>query len=199
MARKVSIKTLYSLVGRFVRRTYANEPAQQRQRGQPPPVNSGPVNQGNKPRLGSQRTPNNNQNNRSGGSNQPKPSRGGRYCNPEPIFCRVCKEDHEYLYQCKNFQSLGMDDKIQLLSRLKVCHRCLRLDSRVNLTQRSKWWNEPEPNCFMEFSCDLDSCSSKGPWRAKHVLMCPEHCQNNKAKIDAFIKTLDPKIIATNA
>lgn len=188
--------------GRFIKKSYQTGPAQpalvnqpQQYVQQPPtgPPRGQNRNQNNRPRTGSQRTGNT----RNNPAAQP-PRSSGRYNNPELIFCRVCQEEHQYLYQCRNFQQKDIDGKMDLLSKLKVCHRCLRLDSRVNLTQRAKWWNDHEPNCFTEYSCDHDTCSGKGPWRAKHVVACREHLNDNKTKIDAFVKTIDPKYLAPN-
>ena len=129
--------------------------------------------------------------------NQPAGGQG-QYTPPVGVYCRVCAEEHTHLFLCKNYQSKDDLDRHSLLNLLKVCMRCMRLDSQVNLTQRSKWWNEHKANCVTDFACSANHCKNKGIWRQKHILVCSEHCEENRDEIDRFLSTLDPSQLIPN-
>lgn len=192
---------------RFQKKNYNNQPAQpaaqpaaqqypaQPRQGGPrqgggggPPQNKG----SNNSRTGHQRN-----NNKPTGPQQRLRQPAG-YCAPQGVYCRVCNEEHTHLFLCRNYQSKDDLDRRQLIDLLKVCMRCMRSDSQVNLTQRSKWWKDHQVNCVTDYFCTAGTCDARGPWRQIHVLICSEHCEENKEIIDRFLGTIDPSKLIPN-
>ena len=125
-------------------------------------------------------------------------NQGQRAQGTQGTFCKKCKEEHEFLFNCRNFQSKDMEARHDLAQFLHVCHRCLRLDSQVSLTSRGKWWSKHQPGCQTGFPCTTGHCSTKDVSRQKHIIMCQTHFQENQNEIRNFVASLDPTKIIPN-
>ena len=85
----------------------------------------------------------------------------GTPAKPTEVYCKICKVSHTHLFYCEQFQKKDVNERYKLASILKVCKRCLRLDSRLDTRKISKWWTDHEPNCITDFHCKQKYCDKK--------------------------------------
>ena len=115
-------------------------------------------------------------------------------CQPKGINCSVCKEDHCYLYECKNFQSKPHKDRMSLARYLKICFRCLRSDSRVYKYDMDMWYADHKKNCLTEYQCEQGNCATdpnRVSWRKRHIILCEYHSEDNKQRLIEFTASID--------
>ena len=122
----------------------------------------------------------------------------GPYEEPKAINCVLCDRDHTHLFDCNNFQKKNHQARVTLAGWLRICHRCLRLDSRVNFGDKKGWWIKHKNNCVTDFSCALGKCDDKEISRQKHIVMCQYHCRDNEQRLADFITTLDQTTVVPN-
>ena len=125
-----------------------------------------------------------------GGSNQ-NWKQAGQPTPPKGAFCKKCNLEHTHLFDCFNFQGKSIHDRSDLAAYLKVCHRCLRLDSQLSFTAKGKWWKTHEVNCQTSFPCTTGHCAAKDKCRQKHIIMCDTHSKENSTEINNFIASMD--------
>ena len=102
------------------------------------------------------------------------------------------------MYNCRNFQSKSPQDRIQMLTFLRICHRCLRNDSNLNITARTKWWDDHKAACITDYACRTDNCAQRDQSQQRHICMCMKHSAANASAIATFISTLDQSKLIPN-
>ena len=121
------------------------------------------------------------------------------YREPTKVKCLDCPEQHLYIFYCRKFQQAVPVDRMRLCHAAKVCFRCLRSDSRIDLQRRRDWWKDHEIDCQTEFTCNEGNCAKRPAFRQYHMLMCSWHIAENTNRQDKFISSLDQKAIAPGA
>ena len=134
------------------------------------------------------------------GQAPPQQQRSGQappqYEEPKHINCCLCNRTHQHLFDCGNFQSKSHDDRVNLAGYLATCHRCLRLDSRVNFTMKRDWWERHTNNCVTDWACEIGNCKQPKISRQKHIVMCEYHSADNEKRLEDFVSTLDQSFVA---
>ena len=120
------------------------------------------------------------------------------YEEPKAILCGLCKAHHTHLFDCNNFQRINHQDRVGLAGWLRICHRCLRLDSRINFADKRTWWAQHRNSCVTDFTCEHGKCDQKDTDKQKHIVMCQYHAQENQARLEQFVTTLDQSTIIPN-
>ena len=112
---------------------------------------------------------------------------------PKLLDCPIkCGSKHTHLFYCEKFQRLrDFKKRLGLCTHNKICMRCLRLDSDVDLDNRQDWWNAHDVNCQTDFACTADQCKNRRKQSQVHMLVCCYHYKSNKPKEDDFIQSLD--------
>ena len=131
---------------------------------------------------------------------QPKPA-ANKKSQPKPLIhfpaeevnCVICKKDHKYLFQCEKYQTTALRDRIRLCRTTRACHRCLRMDSEVDLADRDSWWNKHRGNCEATWACKEQDCPDQKPYKQYHFTLCIRHPRQNKSKVENFIKSVSLK------
>ena len=116
------------------------------------------------------------------------------YTPPQVRDCPMngCDEKHTHIFYCKKFQQIkDFKKRLQTTTTLKVCFRCLRLDSDVDFKDRKEWYAAHEINCITEFWCIGPICKDHPPTKQKHMLVCGFHYKENKTREQEFIDSLD--------
>ena len=141
-------------------------------------------------------------------SSPPAPATNTQYEIPTEVLCQLCNGFHTHLYYCKQFLDATTEDRWNLLSKLKCCARCLRMDSNYFTVGPKKnkmdWWNGHQINCKTKFPCQVDACSSRTEQNQFNIVMCRNHVDTNKKdNEEKFIKELDssklPSGVSTGA
>ena len=114
---------------------------------------------------------------------------------PQEVVCKVCKEKHTHMFHCKKFQEAVVNDRFTITKACKVCMRCLRLDSELDLSDRRSWWNKHVDNCETKWACDLEFCGKNAKARQMHLTMCFRHQKENKSRGEEFVKSLDRSLV----
>ena len=117
---------------------------------------------------------------------------------PKEVDCVLCKSKHTHVHYCEVFQKAKVRERYELLKKAKVCFRCLRMDSEVNLEDRMSWWSDHEPDCDGQWACKQGGCNPRKDIKQSHFLMCAYHTRLNKSIEVDFIKSLDPSLIASD-
>ena len=119
---------------------------------------------------------------------------------PQELDCPFykCQEKHTHIFYCPIFR--GQTDfgkRLKMITGKYICMRCLRLDSKVDLKNRKKWWESHEPNCKSNFSCDVGACKEREPRAQLHMVVCGAsgHYNANKSKEQVFLDSLDKKLL----
>ena len=107
------------------------------------------------------------------------------------IKCGACKMTHTHLLYCKDFQASNPYQRAKLCKSLKVCYRCLRMDSELDFTNRAQWLADHKPDCLTKFACTEDSCAGQPIERQRHITVCGYHYKINKQKESTLIQSLD--------
>ena len=128
-------------------------------------------------------------------SSQGAPVIHANYREPSKVQCLDCPDQHLYAYYCRAFQNATPVERMRLCHAAKVCFRCLRSDSRIDLGRRRDWWRDHETDCQTEFACNVDNCGKRPTFRQYHLTMCSWHIPENKVRQSEFIKSLDQKAI----
>ena len=115
--------------------------------------------------------------------------RGGK---PNPSSCGLCSSNHTHLYYCPKFINTPCRERYYLVAGEKVCFRCLRLDSKVDFTDREQWWERHKADCNTNFPCMAGNCANKTAYRQFHATMCKWHVKANQNIEQDFIKSLNP-------
>ena len=119
------------------------------------------------------------------------------YVEPASVPCLVCNKNHKYMFECEYFQAARGPDRIAVAAQMKLCFRCLRLDSTpIDLKNREAWWNVHEPNCKTTWVCTYGKCPNIESMKQFHMLMCNHHFEQNKEKERAFIADMDQKFVS---
>ena len=114
--------------------------------------------------------------------------------------CIICQEKHTHLYYCKSFQDATVQDRYDLVKDAKVCFRCLRLDSDLDITNRDQWWDDHAADCDNDWPCQQGGCAQRADKKQVHFLMCRFHTGLNKTNVESdFIKTLDKRFFTPTA
>ena len=116
---------------------------------------------------------------------------------PKGVHCSICQVEHQYLYECKNFQKKTHIDRISLSHLLRVCFKCMRMDSRVYKPDMEKWFKDHEKNCETQYLCNVGNCQldpNRPAWRRRHIVMCEFHSPDNSQLLQEFVDTLDPAV-----
>ena len=114
---------------------------------------------------------------------------------PALIKCKLCNQQHKYLFYCKEFQETLVMKRTKLVQTVKSCYRCLRMDADMNVNDRANWWPKHAPMCDATWICQEGGCGKRQDSRQWHFLMCQWHLKENKSREDDFIKTLDARFL----
>ena len=114
---------------------------------------------------------------------------------PKLMDCNSCNGKHTHISYCKTFQEKSVKDRYDFLREEKVCFRCLRMDSEVDLSDRNSWWDKHQQDCCGEWACKQGSCEKRIDLKQVHMLMCVYHTKLNANRENDFIKSLDGKYI----
>lgn len=118
------------------------------------------------------------------------------YKEPVPVACPLCPGvQHTYGFYCSHFQRARGKDRIACGAKMKLCFRCLRSDSCIDVDNKDTWWASHEKNCVTTWTCALGNCPRNGVRREYHILMCMYHVQENKERERAFVQELDQQLI----
>ena len=110
---------------------------------------------------------------------------------PREIKCKSCDNHHTSLAYCKDYQETPIRKRWRKIMKQKACYRCLRMDAGLDMDNRSTWLKAHLKNCDSKWLCDIDKCASKDEIRKNHCTTCPYHQEENRQKVNDFIKTLD--------
>ena len=114
------------------------------------------------------------------------------YTEPSSLQCVACPAKHTHMFYCPVFQKAGMDDRIQIAKAQGACRRCLRSDSKLDLSDRRAWFARHEKDCKTEWTCKYEwTCGKAGPNAQIHMLLCKRHSRHNRELEDQFVKSLD--------
>ena len=117
------------------------------------------------------------------------------YVEPKSMPCAVCTSNHTFLFYCVNFQQAREVNRINVGAKNKVCFRCLRMDSQIDLKNREAWWKNHENNCVTQWACTQGDCEKTEKKRQYSFLMCSRHVEENKERERSFIQELDQTLI----
>ena len=121
------------------------------------------------------------------------------YTEPQVMACVACPGKHSHMFYCQEFQRAGVDDRIQMAKAQGACRRCLRMDSKLDLSNRSAWFAKHEPDCKTEWTCSYEWTCGKASTSAQiHMVLCKRHSRFNKEKEGDFIKSLDQTKVGPN-
>ena len=116
----------------------------------------------------------------------------------QSLQCALCNGSHTHIHYCEVFQKARVKDRYGLLKDASVCFRCLRLDSKPDLSNREAWWQSHKDDCEGDWVCEKGKCGGKVDIKQSHFLMCAYHIKENKDTEDKFIKSLDKTLISSN-
>ena len=119
------------------------------------------------------------------------------YREPSKVKCLQCPQQHEYIFYCPEFQKVVPVERMKLCHAARVCFRCLRSDSRIDLNRRREWWKDHQVDCQTEWTCMTDNCGKRPTFRQYHMLMCSWHIDENSARQEEFVKSLDGKMLSS--
>lgn len=114
---------------------------------------------------------------------------------PQERHCDLCNGKHEFLQYCEEFQTCNVRERYKLVGRVRVCFRCLRLDSEVDFNEREKWWESHKADCKISWECKQGRCAGRKPAKQYHFLLCSFHITENGDIVDDYIKSLNQKLI----
>ena len=120
------------------------------------------------------------------------------YKDPIKIKCNVCSNEHKHAFACSEFQQARGKERIGVVSKMKCCFRCLRLDSCFDKDNRESWWKNHDPQCKTEWVCNIGKCPTAPKIKQYHILMCLFHVDQNKEKEALFIKSMDKDAVTAN-
>ena len=134
------------------------------------------------------------------GTNNPNNSNRKNPSKPKLVKCNFCLGEHTHMYYCTLFRDQPIADRYEFTKNAKVCFRCLRMDSELDLSNRDQWWANHSNDCDGEWVCKQAMCGSRPDHKQVHFLMCRFHTQLNDANVESdFIKSLDPKLVDPSA
>lgn len=107
---------------------------------------------------------------------------------PQEIDCKKCGKKHTHLYYCAAFLEANVKSRFKQAQYIKICFRCLRMDSQVNFASLDAWWESHKNNCRSAHICNAQFCASNKYRLQKHILICPYHTRVNRARVDDFIE-----------
>ena len=118
------------------------------------------------------------------------------YVEPSEVLCEHCAETHTHLFYCKRFLEASVEQRWGLLSKVKSCAKCLRMDAGYFAVGPKKnklpWWNGHKLQCKTDFACKVETCSSRKDISQFNITMCKDHTETNKKEHEIeFIKNLD--------
>ena len=104
----------------------------------------------------------------------------------------MCKGQHTHVFYCELYYTAALQgDRVKVAQKLQTCFPCLRMDSRVDFSNRAQWRKNHSIQCQSEWVCKIDDCNDRPAERQYHMTLCRWHEDENK-KIQAdFIKNLD--------
>ena len=105
---------------------------------------------------------------------------------PTDVLCSECGGHHSHLYFCQKFLECPIKERGKFATKQKVCHRCLRMDSNVDLNDLQTWWDRHFNDCRTDHYCNLDNCGKVPHRRQRHILCCFYHQETNKKRIGNF-------------
>ena len=111
---------------------------------------------------------------------------------PKEVKCGSCSQRHTHLLYCPDFQNGSAQERTKLCNSLKVCYRCLRLDSEVDLANRGTWLADHKASCVTTFACGEATCAGQPIERQRHITVCRYHFKDNNKKEKPLINSLDP-------
>ena len=115
----------------------------------------------------------------------------GSATQPALTECVICHAQHTHLFQCHTYIATPAKEKRSLHNKTRACHRCLRMDANLDFDNIDEWWDRHRNDCRTTFYCQAENCLYASTHRLqKHILACPLHVEQNKARLDDFCESL---------
>ena len=113
------------------------------------------------------------------------------YHEPTKVQCKLCPTQHTHILYCKSFMEANPLERRKFCHEATVCFRCLRMDSRVDVSRIRKWWTQHDLDCQTEWVCQVQNCPKRPKFWQFHMLLCGYH--DNSCRESDFVKSLDSK------
>ena len=114
------------------------------------------------------------------------------YAAPEMKPCHLCSGKHTHVFYCEEYYKAGIQtDRIRVAMKFQTCFRCLRMDARINFSDRVQWQRSHAVHCQSDWVCTVDVCGDRPRERQYHFTLCKWHEDDNRKKQTEFIKDLD--------
>ena len=123
-----------------------------------------------------------------------------KFKEPADAKCAACEGTHTHIFYCPEF-SKTTSPKVRraVCYKAKICFRCLRQDSGLDMKDRPGWFKTHEPQCQSDWVCKIGPCEKKEKKDQFHLLMCLWHTDENKLKEADFLKWCDGSKLAPGA
>merc|ERR1711946_82605 len=118
-----------------------------------------------------------------GGNSNSGPPKQQRKC----PYCASLVASHGHVLECRKFENVPAEMMYKFCHQLSACTSCLLTNQYTDWNKRGAWFTAHEPSCNRDFVCRVGNCDSKPPISQAHVVVCHEHHEDNKAKIDEFL------------
>ena len=105
--------------------------------------------------------------------------------------CRLCNEQHSYLYYCPVFQQAGFEERFDLARKAGNCFRCLISATTVEYEDRRAWFDQHKRGCETEWSCQIGKCGMRERSRQMSFLLCGWHAKKNEELEAKFVASLN--------
>merc|ERR1711911_365341 len=132
--------------------------------------------------AGSKKQQGNGGNNSSGNSSSGSPKKPRR-CS----YCALPAASHGHVLECRKIENVPAEMMYKFCHQLSACTSCLLTNQYTDWNRRGAWFTAHEQSCNRDFVCRVGNCDSKPPISQAHVVVCHEHHEDNKAKIDEFL------------
>ena len=82
----------------------------------------------------------------------------------------------------------------KMCGQAHTCHRCLRMDSKVDFDDLEAWWESHKNDCRTEFYCNAKRCKDASLLKQRHITVCVFHPEINEKREAAFKCSLDESL-----
>merc|ERR1712049_20329 len=119
----------------------------------------------------------------SNGSSSSGPPKQQRKC----PYCASTVASHGHVLECRKIENVPAEMMYKFCHQLSACTSCLLTNQYTDWNSRGAWFTAHKQSCNRDFVCRVGNCDSKPPISQAHVVVCHEHHEDNKAKIDEFL------------
>ena len=120
-----------------------------------------------------------------------------KFKDPADAKCAACEGSHTHIFYCPEYtKTTSPKVRRAVCYKAKICFRCLRQDSGLDMKDRPGWFKSHEPQCQSDWVCNVGPCEKKEKKDQFHFLMCLWHTDENKLKEADFLKWCDNSKLA---